>query len=106
MAGGEMEREEGDPREEPEIRRRKHQREAAAGDDHGEERRETNGGIGPRPPGGVGPGHAPAPRLRSRLSEPRSAARYSLRPWHFLYFLPLPHGHGSFRPTFAARTCT
>ena len=20
-------------------------------------------------------------------------------PWHFLYFLPLPHGHGSFRPT-------
>src|SRR5690606_28456737 len=21
-------------------------------------------------------------------------------PQHFLYFLPLPHGHGSFRPTF------
>jgi hypothetical protein len=21
-------------------------------------------------------------------------------PWHFLYFLPLPHGQGSFRPTF------
>src|SRR3954468_20765049 len=21
-------------------------------------------------------------------------------PWHFLYFLPLPHGHGSLRPTF------
>src|SRR5437868_13471036 len=21
--------------------------------------------------------------------------------WQFLYFLPLPHGHGSFRPTFA-----
>lgn len=20
-------------------------------------------------------------------------------PWHFLYFFPLPHGHGSFRPT-------
>src|SRR5687767_14374337 len=20
-------------------------------------------------------------------------------PWHFLYFLPLPHGHGSLRPT-------
>src|SRR5438270_5904989 len=20
------------------------------------------------------------------------------RPWHFLYFLPLPHQHGSFRP--------
>src|SRR5512134_2961640 len=23
-------------------------------------------------------------------------------PWHFLYFLPLPHGHGSLRPTFPA----
>jgi hypothetical protein len=23
-----------------------------------------------------------------------------LRPQHFLYFLPLPQGHGSFRPTF------
>ena len=23
-------------------------------------------------------------------------------PWHFLYFLPLPHGHGSLRPTFGA----
>ena len=21
-------------------------------------------------------------------------------PWHFLYFLPEPHGHGSLRPTF------
>ena len=20
-------------------------------------------------------------------------------PWHFLYFFPLPHGHGSLRPT-------
>ena len=29
-------------------------------------------------------------------------------PWHFLYFLPLPHGHGSFRPTFSSsrRTVT
>jgi hypothetical protein len=25
-----------------------------------------------------------------------------LVPWHFLYFFPLPHGHGSFRPTFDA----
>src|SRR6266849_7336959 len=46
-----------------------------------------------------------------------SALRYSLdgnflygishavAPWHFLYFLPEPHGHGSLRPTFApART--
>src|SRR6185503_20292672 len=23
-------------------------------------------------------------------------------PWHFLYFLPLPQGHGSFRPTFGS----
>ena len=23
-------------------------------------------------------------------------------PWHRLYFLPLPHGHGSLRPTFSA----
>src|SRR3954471_16428758 len=23
-------------------------------------------------------------------------------PWHFLYFFPLPHGHGSLRPTFGA----
>src|SRR5437773_7906521 len=23
-------------------------------------------------------------------------------PWHFLYFLPLPQGQGSFRPTFSA----
>src|SRR5262245_12402021 len=25
---------------------------------------------------------------------------YKLAPWHFLNFLPEPHGHGSFRPTF------
>jgi len=25
---------------------------------------------------------------------------YTPRPQHFLNFLPLPHGHGSFRPTF------
>ncbi len=24
--------------------------------------------------------------------------RQVIRPWHFLYFFPLPHGHGSFRP--------
>ena len=23
--------------------------------------------------------------------------------WQFLYFLPLPHGHGSLRPTFSVR---
>ena len=25
---------------------------------------------------------------------------FTAAPWHFLYFLPLPHGHGSLRPTF------
>src|SRR5260370_1344077 len=28
----------------------------------------------------------------------------SYRPWHFLNFLPLPHQHGSFRPSFPAGT--
>jgi hypothetical protein len=23
-------------------------------------------------------------------------------PWHFLYFFPLPQGHGSLRPTFSS----
>src|SRR5271155_3898432 len=23
-------------------------------------------------------------------------------PWHFLYFLPLPHGHGALRPSFGS----
>ena len=27
------------------------------------------------------------------------ADRAQLAPQHFLYFFPLPHGHGSFRPT-------
>src|SRR5690242_21941479 len=27
---------------------------------------------------------------------------YAAAPWHFLYFLPLPHGHGSLRPTFGS----
>src|SRR5437867_6456138 len=25
--------------------------------------------------------------------------RYTVAPWHFLYFFPEPHGHGSLRPT-------
>ena len=29
-----------------------------------------------------------------------SLPSYAALPWHFLYFLPLPHGHGSLRPTF------
>ena len=30
----------------------------------------------------------------------------ALAPWHFLYFLPLPHGHGSLRPTFGSSRLT
>src|SRR5215211_7895655 len=29
----------------------------------------------------------------------RKSMRYRPTPWHFLYFLPDPQGHGSFRPT-------
>ena len=29
--------------------------------------------------------------------------RYWPTPWHALYFLPLPHGHGSLRPMFSAK---
>jgi hypothetical protein len=29
-------------------------------------------------------------------------ASYLFLPWHFLYFLPLPQGQGSLRPTFGA----
>src|SRR2546423_15671711 len=31
------------------------------------------------------------------MTPPHAAA-----PWHFLYFFPLPHGHGSLRPTFGS----
>src|SRR5438477_11132376 len=41
---------------------------------------------------------------RGGAVNPADAARcvrriYSPAPWHFLNFLPLPQGHGSFRPT-------
>src|SRR5262249_58229988 len=35
-------------------------------------------------------------RRARRTSLPRQAAE---APWHFLYFLPLPHGQSSLRPT-------
>src|SRR5205823_8443770 len=53
------------------------------------------------------------PRTVSRLAAGRlackplvtAAAHHPRRPWQCLYFLPLPHGHGSLRPTFCpART--
>ncbi len=31
----------------------------------------------------------------------RGAGQAPARPWHILYFLPDPHGHGALRPTFA-----
>src|SRR4029077_9862001 len=31
---------------------------------------------------------------------------YATRPQQFLYFLPLPHGHGSLRPTFGSSRLT
>ena len=39
-------------------------------------------------------------RARSRAARhSASRAASSSLPWHFLYFLPEPHGHGSLRPT-------
>ena len=36
---------------------------------------------------------------RSQGCASNPARRQASTPWHFLYFLPLPHGHGSLRPT-------
>ena len=58
----------------------------------------------------------PQPRFRDRVEtqSPRTATggrhfknlreslSYTPLPWHFLYFLPLPQGQGSFRPTFVS----
>src|SRR5882762_3745339 len=37
-----------------------------------------------------------------RDEERRRVSGYAAAPWHFLYFFPLPHGQGSFRPTFGS----
>src|SRR5580700_4810667 len=37
--------------------------------------------------------------LPSTENGPRHARVALYAPWHFLYFLPLPQGHGSLRPT-------
>ena len=37
---------------------------------------------------------------KAGLPPGRSLSYTAVRPWHFLNFLPLPHGHGSLRPTF------
>src|SRR5205085_7376276 len=39
-------------------------------------------------------------RLRSCIMGHRSVSIAFYAPWHFLYFFPLPHGHGSLRPIF------
>src|SRR5437763_879799 len=39
---------------------------------------------------------------RSERFERPERSGYAAAPWHFLYFLPLPHGHGSLRPTFGS----
>ena len=46
------------------------------------------------PASGLRRAEHPLDRAENRVYAPA-------RPWHFLYFLPLPHGQGSFRPTFA-----
>src|SRR4051812_18093636 len=38
-------------------------------------------------------------RLTDLQSEQTRGTLYSVAPWHFLNFLPDPHGQGSFRPT-------
>lgn len=44
--------------------------------------------------------------MRTKASSTTNYPRYCSIPWHFLYFFPLPQGHGSFRPTFSpVRRC-
>src|SRR5581483_12127399 len=64
----------------------------------------------------AGPWHAVV-RATGRRPMPVFPGCYAAAPWHFLNLRPLPHGHGSFRPTLlkstapgplvpAARFCT
>ena len=46
------------------------------------------------------PLYTKSPRCAQRGLSIRIAGRCYFAPQHFLYFLPLPHGHGSLRPTF------
>lgn len=43
-------------------------------------------------------------RKRSQSDKPEAISPYSFCPQHFLYFLPLPHGHASFLPIFSSFT--
>jgi hypothetical protein len=53
--------------------------------------------------GGKDDGSKPriASRIQGAVSSPIAHQCTVAAPQHFLYFLPDPHGHGSFRPTFA-----
>ncbi|GAB6042317.1 hypothetical protein JCM17961_29930 [Endothiovibrio diazotrophicus] len=54
------------------------------------------------------PGFAPPRLSREALNADRRECRKTdvpHAPQHFLYFFPLPHGHGSLRPTFGALRC-
>src|SRR5262249_58962406 len=46
--------------------------------------------------------HEPATPWAPRGPSARREQPAHARPWHFLYFFPDPHGHGSFRPIFSA----
>src|SRR5262252_2431043 len=46
------------------------------------------------------------PRLANGRDSTLGAHSCNYVPWHFLYFLPDPQGHGSLRPTFSAPRTT
>src|SRR3954451_10296979 len=53
------------------------------------------------------PGRPPRRGAWIRLRSPHQASGEVVdAPWHFLYFLPLPQGHGSLRPTFGSSRFT
>ena len=53
----------------------------------------------------AGPGRMCGKGQRSSVAEGLGLGRPARQaPQHFLYFLPLPQGHGSFRPTFCLVT--
>ncbi len=58
-------------------------------------------GVGGRQGQRAGLQHPSGPHGRLQAPVLHAAA-----PWHFLYFFPLPHGHGSLRPTFGSSRLT
>ena len=51
-------------------------------------------------------GSAAAPHASDRGRRLAPCPRSSQAPWHFLNFLPLPHQHGSLRPTWCSSSTT